>query len=150
MAVSRDFAACAAVLSAALASGAAAQEAAQEAAQQAAPALGIELNRVLQVEGACRLTFLAENGLGTDLAQVVFETVLFTTDGAVERLTLLDLGALPAGRPRVREFDMAGLSCDGLGRVLINGVDTCAGVEAGACAAALGVRSRVDGVEVVG
>ncbi|MGP1357286.1 hypothetical protein [Roseicyclus sp.] len=146
MAVSRGKAACAAILSAALASGAAAQE----AVQQAVPALGIELNRVLQVEGACRLTFLAENGLGADLGQVVFETVLFTTDGAVERLTLLDLGALPAGRPRVREFDMGGLSCDALGRVLINGVDTCAGAEASACAEGLSVESRVDGVEVIG
>jgi hypothetical protein len=133
----------AALLSTALASGAAAQD--------AAASLQVELNRALPVEGACRLTFVATNGLGADLDQVVFETVLFTRDGAVERLTLLDLGALPAGRPRVREFDMTGLDCDALGRVLFNGVGTCTGdVEAGACAAGLTLETRLEGVEVIG
>jgi hypothetical protein len=134
----------AAALAAALSSGAAAQE--------AEPALGLELNRVLPVEGACRLTFVADNALGADLGRVVFETVLFTREGAVERLTLLDLGGLPAARTRVREFDMAGVACEALGRVLFNGVDTCegAGVAAGACADALTVGSRVEGVEVSG
>jgi hypothetical protein len=133
----------AAILSAALATGAAAQE--------EAPALQVELNRAVAVEGACRLTLVATNRLGADLDQVVFETVLFTRDGAVERLTLLDLGALPAGRPRVREFDMTGLGCDDLGRVLFNGVDTCAGsVDEGACAAGLNIESRIERVEVIG
>ncbi|MEJ6392163.1 hypothetical protein V8J82_02785 [Gymnodinialimonas sp. 2305UL16-5] len=112
----------------------------------------IELNRAVAIEGACRLTFLAQNNMDQDIEQIVFETVLFTTEGAVDRLTLFDMGNLPAARPRVREFDMPGLACDGLGQVLINGVDACAGddLDAATCEGALSPVSRVDGVEVIG
>lgn len=116
-----------------------------------APALGLELNTVSEAEGACRLTFLAENALGTDLDALVIEAVLFTTQGTVDRLTLFDFGALPAGRPRVRQFDLGGLSCDALGQVLVNGATECAGagLAPGACIEALRLSTRT-GVEVAG
>ena len=133
-----------AALSVALASGATAQD--------ASGALIVELNRTVAVEGACRLTFMAQNNMELDVAQIVFETVLFTSDGAVERLTLFDLGDLPTARPRVREFDMTGLECSTLGRILFNGVETCTGdgLAPDACQEALTPISRVDGVEVIG
>ncbi|GAA5068190.1 hypothetical protein N0B44_02100 [Roseibacterium beibuensis] len=118
-------------------------------AQQAdqPPRLGIELNRVDQLDGACRLTFMAENATGADLSTLSLETVLIDTAGQVDRLTLFDFGALPDGLPRVRQFDLGALDCAQLGRVLINGVAECSG---GAdCAGALGVSSRTD-VEVIG
>lgn len=122
------------------------------AAQQAGGALIVELNRVVPLDDACRLTFMAQNNMDMDIEQIVLETVLFTTDGGVERLTLFDLGALPTARPRVREFDMQGLACDGLGRVLFNGVDACTGEGADleTCAGSLHPVTRVDGVEVIG
>ncbi|GAB5446157.1 MAG: hypothetical protein Gyms2KO_10300 [Gymnodinialimonas sp.] len=122
------------------------------AAQEAPASLIVELNRIVPLEGACRLTFMAQNNMDADVDQIVFETVLFTHDGHVERLTLFDMGALPASRPRVREFDMPGLACDDLGRVLFNGVDACTGegLDSTVCADALTPISRVDGVEVIG
>ncbi len=122
------------------------------AAQEASGRLIIELNRVVPLDGACRLTFLAQNNMEVDVGQIVFETVLFTADGGVDRLTLFDMGALPTARPRVREFDMPGLACAGLGRVLFNGVDTCTGdgLDAATCEGALAPVSRVDGVEMIG
>ena len=121
-------------------------------AQEAGDALIVELNRVVPLDGACRLTFMAQNNMDMDVEQVVFETVLFSTDGGVERLTLFDLGALPTARPRVREFDMQGLACENLGRVLFNGVDACSGegVDPETCEDALSPVSRVEGVEVIG
>lgn len=121
-------------------------------AQDAPGALIVELNRVVPLDNACRLTFLAQNNMDRDVAGIVFETVLFDTEGGVERLTLFDLGDLPSARPRVREFDMAGLACADLGRILFNGVDACegAGVDAETCQGALAPVSRVDGVEVIG
>lgn len=121
-------------------------------AQEDGGALIFELNRVVPLDGACRLTFMAQNNMDMDIEQIVFETVLFTTEGGVERLTLFDLGALPTARPRVREFDMQGLACENLGRVLLNGVHACMGegVDPEACAGALNPVSRVDGVEVIG
>lgn len=117
-------------------------------AQEATPLrLGVELNRLDQIEDACRLTFMAQNDLGADLTALSLETVLIDGEGRVERLTLFDFGALPAGIPRVRQFDLAALDCADLGRVLINGVAECGA--GGACADALDLSSRTD-VEVLG
>ena len=120
-------------------------------AEEPAPVLGLELNTVSEAEGACRLTFLAENGLGADLDALVLEAVLFTAEGDVDRLTLFDFGPLPAGRPRVRQFDLGGLSCTALGQVLVNGAADCAGagLAPGACIEALRLSTRT-GVEVAG
>lgn len=109
--------------------------------------LVLELNRIDPLDGACRLTFLTHNTLGTDLDALSVETVLIDTEGRVERLTLFDFGALPDGVPRVRQFDIPGLACEGLGRVLINGVATCSPGEA--CAAGLELSTRTS-VEVIG
>ncbi|KPQ16970.1 MAG: hypothetical protein HLUCCO18_06050 [Rhodobacteraceae bacterium HLUCCO18] len=117
------------------------------AESDAAPRLSLELNRLDALDGACRLTFMAENTLGADLEALALETVLIATDGQVERLTLFEFGTLPNGVPRVRQFDVPGLACEGLGRVLINGVSECNGAEA--CGAALSLSSRTD-VELIG
>lgn len=89
--------------------------------------LSIELNTLTQQDAACRMIFLVENTLGADLETAVFETVLFKTDGSVDRLTLFDFQALPQGRPRVRQFDIPNTGCEAIGRVLINDVHSCKG-----------------------
>jgi len=116
-------------------------------AQEASSSLSIELNRIDPMDGACRLTFLAENALGTDLDVLSLETVLIDAEGRVDRLTLFDFGALPDGVPRVRQFDVPDLECGTLGRVLINGVAECSAGEN--CADALRLSTRTD-VEVIG
>jgi len=78
------------------------------AESDAAPRLSLELNRLDALDGACRLTFMAENTLGADLEALALETVLIATDGQVERLTLFEFGTLPNGVPRVRQFDVPG------------------------------------------
>lgn len=121
------------------------------AAQDSAPALTLELNAQEQVEAGCKLSFLARNGHATAIDKVVYETVLFDTTGQVERLTLFDFGTLPAGKPRLRQFVVPGLQCDGLGQILINGASTCEAGELGAstCIEGLGLTSRTD-VEMMG
>jgi hypothetical protein len=123
-------------------------------AQDAAPApvLSVELNTVETVDTACRLTFLVQNDLGADLGQLALETVILTPDGIVERLTLFDFRDLPEGRPRVRQFDLAGLTCDGIGKVLVNATTACAGegLDPAACTSALALTSRVAGVDLLG
>lgn len=100
---------------------------AEEGAEQSSPSLSVELNTLTQLEGACRLTFYAGNTLGSDIDALSLEAVIFTTEGEVERLTLFDLGTLPEGRPRVRQFDLPGLPCDEVGQVLVNGLAACEG-----------------------
>jgi hypothetical protein len=111
-----------------------------------APLATIELNTLEQVETACRMTFTAQAAETID--QLVAETVLFDTSGAVKLLTLFDFRSLPGGKVRVRQFDIPATDCDALGRILFNGVDTCTGAN---CADKdLSVGSRMETVEVLG
>lgn len=111
-----------------------------------APGLSVELNATDTVGESCRLTFLLSNGLQQDIDKLVAETVLFSDEGGVILLTLFDFAALPAGRPRVRQFQVPDTSCDRLGQVLINGVGTCTigGAASTACQDALTLSSRVE------
>jgi len=113
--------------------------------------LSIELNAVDPVDDACRISFLIQNGHPFDIEQAVYEAVLFDSEGRVDRLTLFDFGTLPAARPRVRQFVVPGLACESLGRLLINGVETCTGPEVtgAACTKDLELQSRTD-VEIIG
>jgi hypothetical protein len=114
--------------------------------------VAIELNSVETVDQSCRISFMIQNGHAADITQAVYEAVLFDTDGGVDRLTLFDFGELPAARPRVRQFLIPGIECAQLGRVLINGAETCTGdsdLPEGACITDLDLRSRTD-VEILG
>lgn len=112
----------------------------------------IELNALEPVENACRITFLVQNGHDTEIDKAVYEAVLFDTQGRVDRLTLFDFGTMPPARPRVRQFVVPGLACTALGRLLINGAETCTGdgLPDDACTLNLDLRSRVETTEVMG
>lgn len=114
-------------------------------------AVSIELNAVKDGENSCALSFMVINGHDSEISKAVYETVLFDSDGQVDRLTLFDFGTLPPGRPRVRQFSVGGMTCADLGKVLINGSHTCdaAGLTDSACEKDLHLFSRTD-VEVIG
>ena len=105
----------------------------------------IELNSLTTHDMSCRMVFTAQSEAGVE--GLVLETALFDTSGAVILFTLFDFVDLPAGNLRVRQFDIAAQSCDAIGRVLFNGIDSCEGV---GCAMPLSVNSRVETVEVLG
>lgn len=113
--------------------------------------IAVELNAAETREGNCMLTFMITNGTEAEASQVVYETVLFDTNGLVDRLTLFDFGALPPARPRVRQFVVPDLACDKLGRVLFNGANTCSGegLDAGVCDKGFLPSSRLK-IEVLG
>ena len=113
--------------------------------------LSIELNAIETQDTSCVLSFLAQNGHGSDMTSVVFEAVLFDEAGQVDRLTLFDFGRLPAARPRVRQFVVPELTCDGLSRIIFNGVSSCTGdgLTAARCETGLMLNTRTD-VEVQG
>ncbi|MCQ0091551.1 hypothetical protein FGD77_07585 [Roseovarius sp. M141] len=114
-------------------------------------AVSVELNAVKSTDNGCTLTFLVINGHPSQIDKLVYETVLFDSEGQVDRLTLFDFGTLPPARPRVRQFSVPGLACDGLGKILINGASTCEapGLSPSACDAGLMTGSRTD-IEVQG
>ncbi|MFS4583525.1 hypothetical protein [Phaeobacter sp. C3_T13_0] len=107
-------------------------------------ALSIELSSA-QTDGAsCLLSFVTQNTYAQDVAQAVFETVLFDASGQVSQLTLLDFQDLPAGRTRVRQFQFP-MACTDISRVLINGAETCHGTDLpeNACTHDLTLTSKV-------
>lgn len=115
------------------------------------PGLSVELNAVAPMEDGCTLSFLISNGHAAPIEQVVFEAVLFDPGGQVDRLTLFDFGALPPGRPRVRQFTLPDTSCEAIGRILVDGASTCEapGLGEGACTDGLRLSTRA-GIEVIG
>jgi hypothetical protein len=106
------------------------------------PVLRLELNAVQPSDKGCRLTFVVSNALGADLSKAAFEIALFNEAGVVDRLTVLDFKDLPAGKTKVTRFDLAGVDCGNLSRVLINSATECAGVELAACMRALKTSTR--------
>lgn len=118
---------------------------AQEAAP-AAPSLAVELNALQPAENGCRVTFLATNNLGGQLDRAAVEVAFFTSDGAIDRIVTLDFKALAEGKTKVLQFELKNLSCDGIGRLLINDITACegTGIAATACLDGLVTTTRPD------
>ncbi len=112
---------------------------------QSPAALELELNALTPSETGCRVTFLATKRLGTELTRSALEIALFGAEGGIDRLVSLEFKAMPEGKARVLQFDLAGLACDNLSRVLVNDVVACEGegLEPKACLAALKPSSRL-------
>jgi opacity protein-like surface antigen len=115
------------------------------AAQDAAPAgLTIELNEIAPSEKGCKLTFVAGSALAQSLSKVSFEFVLFDQEGRVERMAVLDFRDLPAGKTKVRQFDLPGTKCEAVKSLLVNDAPACVGegVDKNACMTGLKTGSR--------
>lgn len=97
----------------------------QAPAQDADARLTIELNALGASQKGCLLTFVASNGLATGFRKAAYEIALFNKAGLVERLTVFDFRDLPAGKTRVRQFDLPQVDCADVGRLLVNSVSAC-------------------------
>jgi hypothetical protein len=124
--------------------GAMAQGMPAPADKPAAGKVAVELNNLEQADKACRVTFVVTNGLAAEIGELALETVLFDRANVVQRFVVLKSGRLPAGRTRVRQFDLPELSCDRIGRILVNDVTECSAAQMSpaACIAAVAVSSR--------
>ncbi|MCA1443884.1 hypothetical protein I6F07_27485 [Ensifer sp. IC4062] len=115
------------------------------AQETAAPGgLAIELNDVAPSEKGCKLTFVAGNALPQSLSKVSFEFVLFDQKGLVERMAVLDFRDLPAGKTKVRQFDLPGTKCESVKSLLINDAPACVGdgVDKNVCMTGLKTGSK--------
>ena len=120
-------------------------EDAGKSVETAGPAgLSLELNALQPSDKGCRLTFVVNNGLGSDLTKAAFEIALFNDAGVVDRLTVLDFKDLPADKTKVTRFDLAGTECAKISRVLVNSVTECVGtgLDTAACASGLKTTTK--------
>jgi len=111
--------------SAAFACGALAPGAVSAQSNAAGGSFMLELNNA-QTEGqGCRLTYVATNESGMDIEEIGYEVAVFDTEGVVDRLLILEFGRLADGRTKVVQFDLTEAGCEGISRLLVNGVAAC-------------------------
>jgi hypothetical protein len=105
----------------------------------------IELNTAADVDGACRLTFVATNNTGLSLTRTAYEVAAFDAGGAVSQLMVLEFGELPQAKTRVIQFDLPGQQCSAISRLLVNGQDTCEAADGpkDVCMKSLSASSRI-------
>ncbi len=97
-----------------------------EGARAAEPAtLAMELNSLTTSENGCKVNFVMRNGLESAIDALSLEIVLFGSDGRIASILNLQVGELPLGKTRVKQFRLK--SCEGIERILINKVSECRG-----------------------
>lgn len=116
----RLFAGMAAIL-ATLASSASAQEAPAAASGD----LTLELNTANDVEGGCRLAFVAFNGTQTALDALSYEVVIFDGSQRIAQFLNFEFGALPQRKTKIAQFEIASLKCADISRLVINSASRC-------------------------
>lgn len=84
--------------------------------------LGIELNKLEQVDEICRIYFVFENAINHELETLQLELVLFDTKGFIQRRLTLDAAPIAEDKTSVKLFDLPATQCTDVGRILINDV----------------------------
>ncbi|EKE75063.1 hypothetical protein [Oceanibaculum indicum] len=107
-----------------LAGTAPAPASAQVSAQ--ASGISIELNKLEEQPNACRVYMLFENPGQTEFSEFQLDLVLFDTNGVIARRLSLDAAPLRAEKTSVKLFDIDGLACPKIGRILLNDMLGCA------------------------
>ena len=114
------------------------------AAAQDGGAFRLELNNTAAADTGCRLTYVATNDMGLDLSEASYEVAVFDGEGLVQRLLILQFGALADGRTKVVQFDLAETACSDISRLLVNNVSECTAADGSTpdCLGALETTSR--------
>ncbi|MFZ0486365.1 MAG: hypothetical protein WAL83_05160 [Arenicellales bacterium] len=94
-------------------------------ASQGAEGIRIELNKLEPMESACRAYLLFQNNTSAEFQSLKLDLVMFNPDGIINKRLAVEGGPLPAGKTSVKLFDIDGVTCDSVGRVLLNGVLAC-------------------------
>lgn len=117
-------------------------------AQDVAGKLQLELNAAQSTDKGCRLVFVIKNDLGKSLTRTGLEIAMFNEKGVVDRLSVLEFKDLVAGKTKVSRFELAGVQCANISRLLVNGTTACEGegVEPQLCKGALALSSKA-GIE---
>jgi hypothetical protein len=88
--------------------------------------LTVDLNRLEDRDGACRLHFVFTNPTDRAFEALTLDLVLFDAGGVIAERVALEAAPLLADKTMVKQFDLPGRACADIGRVLINDVTACA------------------------
>lgn len=107
-----------------LAPSASAQE-----ATTTSPEVRIELNKLEPTGEACRAYLLFENKSAVAFQSLKLDLVLFDGEGIVAKRLAVEGAPLPEDKTSLKVFDITGLPCDGIGRILLNKLTACSDAE---------------------
>ena len=106
--------------------------------------VSVELNKLEPSGDACRAYLVLENGTDRAFETLKLDLVMFDMDGIDAKRLAVETAPLPAGKTSLKVFDIEGLACERLGRLLLNDVLACAdasGVQEG-CQALVSPSAR--------
>lgn len=95
------------------------------AAAQDAETIALELNKAETVAGSCRITLVVKNDLASALEAFGLDLVIFDKSNGVAGYAGIDIGPLPKGKTRVRQYDLPNIACDSIASLLVNDVRAC-------------------------
>ena len=107
-------------------------------------ALSIELNDASDLNGNCRVAFVAHNRTGRLLDKTSFDVFIFDGEGRVGQSLVFQFGRLLDGKTKVVQFDLSGQACASISRLLVNDIRECVagGEESTLCIDALKTTTR--------
>lgn len=106
----------------------------------------LELNNATEIEGGCRLTYVAANNTDIALTQTAYEVAIFDAAGRVSNLLVLEFGELPQGKTRVVQFDLGNQACADISRIIVNNIAECSSSQGShdVCMSGLATSSRTN------
>lgn len=106
--------------------------------------LEIELNKTQDSGEGCLASFVVENKLGHTLDRFSLDLFIFDKEGIIARQVLLDMAPLRKSKTTVANFSLVQISCDNIGKVLVNDIPSCRGEDGSLldCLTDLKVSSR--------
>jgi hypothetical protein len=87
--------------------------------------IAVELNRAEPLPDGCRVSFVIQNRTTHAFESLLWDLFFFDPDGLIAGRLAAEAAPLPAGKTSVKLFDIPGLMCDGLSRVLLNDTIVC-------------------------
>lgn len=87
----------------------------------------MQLNKTEKIQDGCRVTLVVRNKLPQTIKKLGSVFVFFDHAGTVFSMLDIDLDRFPGGKTAVRQFDLSGLDCDNISKVLVNDISTCEG-----------------------
>ncbi|MGD8710477.1 MAG: Tat pathway signal sequence domain protein [Ectothiorhodospiraceae bacterium] len=91
----------------------------------AAQTVGVELNRLESIPDGCRAYLVFRNEAKQTFERLQLDLVIFDSAGIISRRLAVDASPLRGGKTSVKVFDIEGVACDAIGRVLLNDVLEC-------------------------
>lgn len=87
--------------------------------------LGIELNKVEDVAGACHGSFVISNKLGYAIERLTLDLYLFDAQGIINQHTVLDIGPVPKTKIRIVTFSLIQEACETVNYMVLNDIPNC-------------------------